>query len=217
MKMCTYDLINNISFKSSIDENKKFKLKKQIVIASITLVFIASFLAFSLVFEIALPYDPTRMYAEPISLIAVEKESEIYYKTLENAMADGDIINDHNNTTTQLKIGYNGINGILLDDESRIINRNGELVKVVYMTCKKTLFRSLFVDSDLQSHRDSLSCISVETPEKDEKFRSIPTEVYYIRQANLSRYEKLSDEEFYNSIKKCDSIWCGKSDATIKI
>lgn len=54
MKMCTYDLINNISFKSSIDENKKFKLKKQIVIASITLVFIASFLAFSLVLK--LPY-----------------------------------------------------------------------------------------------------------------------------------------------------------------
>lgn len=204
------------SLEISQTKNKIFKFKKPFVITLIAIILLSGFVAFSFFFEIAIPYDNVGMYVEPVQFITVEKKDWIETKPLTKAISDGDVPKDFNDTITLLKIGTKNMNGVILDDVSKIINRNGKSVKVVYVGGKKLLFTSLFVDNDLQPYKESYSCIRDTGIEKDRHFETFPTEVYYLKRTNLIKLETLPDAKFDSLRKKCDLLWAGETASGIE-
>ena len=214
MEIATTYNKNNVLEKPN-DGKKKFKLTRGFKIGIIITILLSSFIVFSFFYEIAIPYDPIRMYVEPVQFVAIEKEDKVDVKMLDDAVSSGDVPKDFSDTITLLKIGHNGMNGVIIDDVSKIVKRNGKSIRVVYISGKKLLFTSLFIDSDLQGYRDSGYGIRYTGIEKNEKYQSFPTEVYYLKNSDVSKFEKLSGSKFDALREHCDLIWSGQTDIPV--
>lgn len=94
----------------------------------------------------------------------------------------------------------------------RTIDRNGEKIKLIYYCYEKPLFFSLFIDPDLQPFSESGARIGIDQPSTLYSYESLPTEVYYMKEPNLYKYDKVSDKDFDELRKKSDLIWSGVID-----
>ena len=97
-------------------------------------------------------------------------------------------------------------------NDSRTIDRNGEKIKLIYYCYEKPLFFSLFIDPDFQPFSESGARIGIDQPSTLYSYESQPTEVYYMKEPNLYKYDKVSDKDFDELRKKSDLIWSGVID-----
>ncbi len=189
---------------------RKSKWKKWGLISAIILIIAA--IGFALVYEIPLPYSP-RVYVKPVDAVLLEKGKDVYWKELQDAIKDGDVPADYKDTYTQLRVGFKDLTGISSEQDSRTIKRDGKKIKIIYFSFSKTIFASLFRDSDFT---DSITSGYSFARESGEKFNRTPenlmTEVYYIKRTNLHKLDKLSDEEYDKLHENLEPVWCGKVD-----
>ncbi|MGP1570249.1 MAG: hypothetical protein ACTTH0_04940 [Eubacteriales bacterium] len=189
---------------------RKLKWDKRVLISVIILIIV--FIGFSLVYEIPLPYSP-RVYVEPVDAVLLGNGKDAYWKELQDAIKDGDVPADYKDTYTQLRVGFEDLTGISTEQNLRTIQRDGKKIKIIYLSYSKTIFASLFMDSDFT---DSITSGYSFARESGEKFDNTPeklmTEVYYIKRTNLYKLDKLSDEEYDKLHENLEPIWCGKVD-----
>nr|WP_144364376.1 hypothetical protein [Lacrimispora amygdalina] len=186
--------------------------KKGIAIFSLCFVILAGFLIFTKNYKIPLPFDANRMSVEPVASVVVEKDGRTSWVELNTAIHNSYVENDCKDVINVLNRNYKGINGISEESVGRTISRDGNEVRVVYYCYTKTLWNSLFVDSDLQEYSEGGR--STGTDMYGEHFQSIAykpqmIEVYYLPQKNLHELENLSDVEYDNLKEKSDLIFSG--------
>lgn len=83
---------------------------------------------------------------------------------------------------------------------------------MVYYCYTKTLWNSLFIDSDLMGYSESGSSFGSELYGdcyESGHYEPQMKEIYYLPIRNLERIDRLSDEEFDQLREKCDLIWRG--------
>ena len=195
-----------------IKVESKGKWKKPALICAIVALLIGGFLIFSLFYRMPLPYSE-RLYVEPVKAVVVGKGESAHWEEFEEAIKDGEVSSDYKDIYTQLRIGHKDLENICVAQNLRTINRDGEKVKIHYFNYSKTLFASLFMDSDFTDYVPSGYYFGRES---GEKFNGTPenlmSEVYYIKKVDLSKLDKLSDEEYDKLHENLEPIWCGKVD-----
>lgn len=195
---------------------KRLKAKmihKNIMVALLTCIFVlCGLIIFAKNYEIPLPYDANRMSVELFpSVIVTNEEGRIIWKKFSSNVGDvkqkdsGDVIN-------VVKRVYRGISQTTESSTGRNVNRNGEIVRVVYYRYAKTLWTSLFFDSDLADYSESGS--STGTDIYGERYQTADykpqmIEIYYLPVRNLNRLDKLSDEEYDKQKEKGTLVWSG--------
>ena len=201
----------------NIDFLKKLKLKmlrKNVIVALMTcIVVLGGLIIFANKYELLLPYDSNRMLVElSPSEIITNEEGKIIWKKLDQSTS-GDIKQKDSEDTINvvLKV-YRGISRISENSIGRNVNRNGENVRVVYYCYAKTLWTSLFFDSDLANYSESGSSTGTDT--YGESFQSADykpqrIEIYYLPVRNLDRLDNLTDEEFDKQKDKGTLVWNG--------
>lgn len=123
-----------------------------------------------------------------------------------------------------VKLSIRGINDVQLSSRSRVVERDGEKIKVLYFCCYKTLWGSIF-QGDFAPYRESLSVYGLTQDAliqdrgaqdgKEEKisgYEPMPTEVYYLPIRNLSeKLESLSDEAYDAMRQEGTLVWSGSA------
>lgn len=201
----------------NVDFLKKLKariLRKNIIVAVSTLmVVLAVFFIFAKNYEIPLPFDANRMSVELFKAVVVTGEDgTISLEEIDPELFGDMIPEDSSGIIDAVWIAYRGINNISQYSTGRTIKRNGQDVRVVYHCYTKTLWDSLFVDSDLlgysESGRGYGSDIYGDSYESG-NYEPQMKEIYYLPIRNFNRIDNLSDEEFDRLKEKCDLIWSG--------
>lgn len=204
-------------------ENKEIdflkKLRKRILqrnaIAAITtcIVLLAGFLVFAKNYKIPIPFDAYRMSVEEFkAAVVTKKDGGILLKEIDPRLFGDVIPEDSEGIVDAVRFAYRGINNIGECSRGRTINRNGEEVRVVYYCYTKTLWNSLFIDSDLMGYSESGSSYGSELYGdcyESGHYEPQMKEIYYLPIRNLERIDRLSDEEFDQLREKCDLIWRG--------
>lgn len=201
----------------NVDFLKKLKvrmIRKNIIVAiSTCIVVFAGFFIFAKNYEIPLPYDPNRMSVEVFKAAVITgKSGKIDLEVIDPILLGEFIPEDSSNIIDAVRLAYHGINNIGECSRGRTINRNGEEVRVVYYCYTKTLWDSLFIDSDLQKYSESGSSFgsdlygdNYESTDYEPQMK----EIYYLPIRNIDRIEELSDEEFDKLREQADLIWSG--------
>lgn len=226
-KMSAVTFLETASESKNIDFLKKIRKKlrqKNRIIALFLCLFLllsASFVVFVKNFEIALPFDANRMFVETFQATTItDEQGAIHWRAVDGLgedqkpgiFAEQPASPEDAGSLELLRIRYQGINHISGKFSSRAIWRNGQSVSVVYYCYTKTLWDSLFYDSDLAGYTQSGSNYgkeiygdSYESPDYLPQMR----EIYYLPLKNLSRLDSLSDEEFDAWREEADLIWKG--------
>lgn len=189
---------------------KKRLLRRNMMIAiSACIVVFAAFFIFAHSYEIPLPFDSYRMSVELIPhAVVTNEDGKTSWEDLKYVEPD-----EYNSVINVLTRVSRGINGISEESTGRTINRNGEEVRVVYYCYSKTLWNSLFIDSDLQEYSESGT--STGTDMYGDSFQSVDyepqrIEVYYFPVRDLyDKMEKLSDEKYDQCKENLMLVWSG--------
>lgn len=200
-----------------IDFLKKLKKKmfrRNVVVAISTFIAaLVGFIIFARNYEIPIPFDAYRMSVEEFKAVAVKQEDgKIRLKAIDPELIGTYIPEDSEEVIDAVQLAYKGINNIGECSRGRTINRNGEKVRVVYYCYTKTLWNSLFIDSDLMNYSESGSSYGSELYEdsyESGEYKPQMKEIYYLPIRNLEKIDELSDEEFDKLREKCDLIWHG--------
>lgn len=189
------------------------KIKKYLILFSVCFVLLAGFFVFANVYEIPLPFDANRMSVETIPYaIIVDKNGETSWVELESAKYNGLVSDNYENIIHVLSRNYQGINGISESSVGRTINRDGDDVRIVYYCYSKSLWNSLFIDSDLQEYSESGRSTGTDMYGNNYQrmgYESQTVEVYYLPRINLYKIDNLSDVEYDDLRKECELIWTG--------
>lgn len=198
----------------------KWRIRRNRVIAAITtLVLLTGLILFARNYLFPLPFNANRMLVETFQgVYAVidgwpgsdtETLQSLDSLDLETTRA---VLNGEYDIVESIMITSKGINGAIRASETRIIERGGEEVNVVYFCCYKTLWESIF-NGDFASYSESLTSFGLSSrKEYDEARKREPrmTEVYYLPSRELLDYfEELSDEEFDAMREEAQFIWSG--------
>lgn len=199
----------------SIDFLKKLKVRmfrRNVIVAISTgLVLITGFFIFAKNYEIPLPFDANRMLVEEFKAAVITGEDgTISLESIDPGLL-GDIIpEDSSNVIDAVRLAYRGINHISGYSSGRTINRNGEKVRVIYYCYTKTLWDSLFIDSDLLEYSESGSAYGSDIYDYESRdYKPQMKEIYYLPMVNLYKIDNLSDEEYDKLREKCELIWSG--------
>ena len=195
----------------------KGRLRRNNAIAVI-LVCLAFFLiVFAMYYEVPLPFDANRMSVERVQ--AVFLNDETFGDFIATPVDHMDYQETKEFQTGKYKtynlawFSYRGINNAGYTFRSRIIERNGEKVRVTYICFFKTLWDIIFF-GDLQGYSESGAfsgdmyhgCVT----ESQDEYEPVQTEIYYLPQrgmVTLSTIDDLTDEEFDALKEKASLIW----------
>jgi hypothetical protein len=201
----------------NIDFLKRLKAKmihKNIMVALLTcIIVLCGLIIFAKNYEIPLPYDANRMSVELFpSVIVTNEEGRIIWQKLDSSKVGDVKQKDSGDVINVVKRVYRGISRTTESSIGRNVNRNGENVRVVYYCYAKTLWTSLFFDSDLADYSESGS--STGSDIYGERYQTADykpqmIEIYYLPVRNLYRLDKLSDEEYDMQKEKGTLVWNG--------
>jgi len=203
----------------NIDFLKRLRAKmihKNIMVALLTCtIVLCGLIIFAKNYELPLPFDANRMSVELCpSVVATNKKGRIVWKKLDSLNAGDAKQKDSGDIINVVERVYRGISQISESSTGREVNRNGENVRVVYYCYAKTLWTSLFFDSDLASYSESGS--STGSDIYGDRYETVDykpqmIEIYYLPVRNLNRLEKLSDGEYDMQKEKGTLVWKGVS------
>lgn len=192
---------------------KKSKRKKCSICLLFCLVLLAGFFVFAHAYQIPLPFDSYRMSIEAIpSAVVVGKDGRTSWVELKSAMDHGLVSDNDKNVINVLNRNYQGINGISESSVGRTVKRDDNNVRVVYYCYTKSIWDSLFIDSDLQIYSESGR--STGTDIYGDNYQSMDykpqmVEIYYLPRRNLYEIDRLSDVEYDRLKENCELIWNG--------
>jgi len=197
-------------------------LRKSVIVAFSTCVIVlGSLTVFAKTYEIPIPFDRYRMTVELIpnavasnadgssawwDLSYLEPSDDVYFAP------DTEIPKDYKYIMDVLHIAYQGFSRISGTAISRDINRDGENVRVVFYRYTKTPWTSLFFDYDLVgTHENGTMTGSQIYGESYGRADYEPQmiEIYYLRARDLSRIDRLTDEEFDAQRVNAALVWSG--------
>ncbi len=203
----------------NIDFLKRLRAKmihKNIMVALLTCtIVLCGLIIFAKNYELPLPFDANRMSVELCpSVVATNKKGRIVWKKLDSLNAGDAKQKDSGDIINVVERVYRGISQISESSTGREVNRNGENVRVVYYCYSKTLWTSLFFDSDLAAYSESGS--STGSDIYGDRYETVDykpqmIEIYYLPVRNLNRLEKLSDGEYDMQKEKGTLVWKGVS------
>ncbi len=201
----------------NIDFLKRLKEKiihKNIMVTVLTCtIILCSFIIFAKHYELPLPFDTNRMFVElRPHVVTTNKDGRIVWKSFDPSNDGDDGQNDSGDVINVIEMHYRGISRISESSSGRNINRNGENVRVVYYGYAKTLWTSLFFDSDLADYSESGSSTgSIIYGDNYQSYDYKPQmiEIYYLPIRNLYKLDDLTDEEFDGLKEKSTLVWSG--------
>lgn len=200
-----------------IDFIKKLKskmLRRNIIVAVATCIIISAvFFIFAKNYELPLPFDANRMSVEVFkATLITDEDGDLSLESIAPSLFGDFIPEDSGNIIDAVRLAYCGINNIGEISRGRTVNRNGQMVRVVYYCYTKTLWDSLFIDSDLLEYSESGSSYGSDIYwdiYNNRHYEPQMREIYYLPLRNLERIDKLSDEEYDKLRENCDLIWSG--------
>ena len=196
---------------------KKLKTKmvhRNIMVAFLTCsIILCGLIIFAKNYELPLPFDSNRMFVELCpSMVVTSKDGRIMWKELKPSKAGDDGQKDSGDKINVVEKVYRGISRISERSSGRDVNRNGENVRVVYYCYAKTLWTSLFFDSDLAAYSESGSSTGSDIygdSYQSTDYKPQMIEIYYLPVRNLHKLDDLTDEEFDGLKEKGTLVWSG--------
>jgi len=172
------------------------------------LVILIGLLAYGFLYQIPLPYDSYRMKAEIVKM---------GYTTLENGdrawtFFDGDELGNADTAWDRLTLADYALSRVTRHVYGRDINRNGEMVRVVYYCYTKTPINSLLYDYDRAEDRVSGRMISTDIYGEAydrEDYKPKMIEVYYLPMS-FNKIQNLSNEDFDAIRTNSIPVWKGE-------
>ncbi len=200
-----------------IDFLKRLKTKmlhKNIMVALLTCaIVLCGLIIFAKNYELPLPFDSYRMFVELCpSAVVTNKDGRIMWKKLKPSNAGDAGKKDYGDVIHVVERVYRGISRISESSSGRNVNRNGENVRVVYYCYAKTLWTSLFFDSDLATYSESGSSTGSDIygdSYQSTDYKPQMIEIYYLPVRNLHKLENFTDEEFDGLKEKGTLVWSG--------
>lgn len=156
--------------------------------------------------------DDCRIVYEKMAAVITNEDGTISLEDIDPAIYGTIVPEDSGHIIDAVRFAYHGINNIGESSSGRTINRNGQEVRVVYYCYTKTLWNSMFIDSDLLGYSESGSSYGSELYEDNydsEDYEPQMKEIYYLPMRNLYKIRELPDEEFDKLREQCDLIWSG--------
>ncbi|MCI8416903.1 MAG: zf-HC2 domain-containing protein [Lachnospiraceae bacterium] len=207
-------------------EKLQAKIRRNRVIAAVSAcILVIGLVIFARSYKFPLPFDRNRMVAESYQGVVVSQEQP-FQKSVSPRLHDLDSLNLENTQKVlkgeyeiveAVKLSVLGINDVMLSSRSRVIERSGQEINVLYFCCYKTLWGSIF-QGDFSPYRESLAVwglgLTRDTEEGDNPATYEPrmTEVYYLPIRNLSqKLDSLSDEAFDAMQEQGMLVWSGMS------
>ena len=203
-----------------IDFFKKLKArmhKQNRIIALAVCLMLIAVIAFLKRFQIPVPYEPDHVFAEVEHRIAIPNPpyvtqwQNIDYLDLETKKAF--LAGEYEDCSKRdfVELYYSGFNHAQIQKYGRTLNRNGELVDVVYFCASRELWDVLFSVGETHEDRrggwwtlgnlDDNTVYHAYTPRM--------TEIYYLPMGSTGRLERLSDEAFDKEREKGVLVWSG--------
>lgn len=198
------------------------RIRRNRIIAAVSVsVILMGLVIFARIYWIPLPFDANRMEVETFQGVFVTQE-EPYGKDEYTRLYDLDgldlettrkVLNGECEIVESVLTATHGINDVMQSSRSRLIERDGQEIKVLYYCYSKTLWGSIF-HGDFAPYSESLTAIglaqtAVDLDEPDER-KPRMTEVYYLPIRNLpEKLDRLSDEEFDAMREHGSLIWSG--------
>lgn len=202
----------------NIDPVKKLKAhirRKKILFSILTCIVLFSAVAFTMKYEMPLPFDENRMLLTPVQAVRTTDESDdsATLSDLDNLDFETSkaVISGKCDTLDLMQFTYQGINNASFISCSRTINRKGENVRVVFFCYYKTLWDAV-LNSDLSDHSESGSAfgdVYDDSFQKDNNYIPSMKEIYYLPMRNLDKINSFSDEEFDALRDNATLIWKG--------
>lgn len=201
----------NIEFLKKL---KKRMLRRNVMVAvSTCIIILIGFCIFARNYDIPLPFDANRMSVEQFKAAVITGEDgRIVLEDIDPDILGNIIPYNDSHVIDAVRLSYHGINNIGSWSQGRTINRDGREVRVVYYCYTKSLWNSLFIDSDLLGYSESGSEYGSSIYEDtfdSTVYEPQMKEIYYLQIRNPEKFEALSDEEFDRLREKGDLIWSG--------
>lgn len=196
----------------------KKKIRHRIIAFAISAcIILAGLIFFAKTYAFPLPFDSNRMFIEPMQgVFGIAEDGSVFMKVLDDLSFEQtrDFLEGKYEQIELVKLVYRGINGVHSTARSRIIERNGENVKIVYYCYYKTLWDSIF-HGDFSTYRESSSYIDLTYDRNFDPaagYQPIKQEIYYLPSRKLfnpDTFDKMSDEEFDRLKEQAGLIWSG--------
>lgn len=206
--------------------------RNRIIAAASACVLLLCLVIFARTYGFPLPFDRNRMVAEPMQGVVISEEDSfgekgalrLYDLDSLDLETTRRVLEGEYGIVESVKLSIRGINDVQLSSRSRVVERDGEKIKVLYFCCYKTLWGSIF-QGDFAPYRESLSVYGLTQDAliqdrgaqdgKEEKisgYEPMPTEVYYLPIRNLSeKLESLSDEAYDAMRQEGTLVWSGSA------
>ncbi len=198
------------------------KIRRGSIIAAVSVsVLLIGLIIFARLYWIPLPFDANRMVVETFQGVFVTEKDpdrqdeykilcELDSLDLETA---NKVLNGEYEIVESVLTSARGINDVSQSVRSRIIERDGQEIRVLYYCYSKTLWGSIF-HGDFSPYRESLTAVGITQNTKDigtpPVCKPLMTEVYYLPVRNLTeKLDCLSDEEFDAMREQGSLIWSG--------
>lgn len=222
----TYQLLQNAVSRKIPSKEKdidplirlKKKIRHRIMAAAVSAcIILTGMILFTKMYNIPLPFDSNRMFIEQVQgVFGIAEDGSVFMRVLDDLSFEQtrDFLEGKYEQIELIQLAYRRINGVHSATRSRIINRNGEDVKVVYYCYYKTLWDSIF-HGDFCTYRESSSYIDLtydRNLDPTAGYQPIKQEIYYLPSRKLfdpDTFDKMSDEEFDGLKEQAELIWSG--------
>lgn len=200
------------------------KIRRNRIIAAVSAcVLLTGLVIFARTYEFPLPFDANRMIVDTFQGVFVESENYFRGETYTSLCdldsldleATREVLNGEHEIVESVQISTRGINDTMYSSRNRIVERDGQEIRVIYFCYYKTLWGSIF-HGDFAPYSESFTALgftrSTEDLENPDMRKPRMTEVYYLPLRNLTdKLDSLSDEEFDAMREQGALIWSGMS------
>lgn len=185
-------------------------LRRNVIVSVVTcLAVLGGLVIFANAYQIPIPFDPDRMTVELIpTAVVIDEDGFVVWRRIE----DYDPPKDYEYIRDVLWINWFGFPSITSAMIGRDINRDGEIVRVVFWRHAKTPWVSLFYDYDLTSTRSGGGMTG--TAIYGDRWHTTgqelgKIEIFYLPIRNWGSLFNLSDEDFDAKRLSGMLIWSG--------
>ena len=174
-------------------------------------------IVFASTYEFPLPFDANRMVVESFQGVYVavsdpfgsSEGTSLYELDGLDLETTREVLNGEHEIVESILTATRGINHATESSRSRIIERDGQEIKVLYYCYSKTLWDGIF-HGDFAPYSESLTAIGIAQTSEEKLRKPRMTEVYYLPIRNLpKKLDRLSDEEFDAMREQAALIWSG--------